>query len=100
MSVALKFYGDVLGFNIAPWGDDVFTSVNRDNAGIYLCRGDQGRGGAWVWIGVTDVRELREHLRQKGWPVQMEPTNFPWALEMHVLDPDGNTIRFGSGPEE
>jgi len=30
----------------------------------------------------------------------MEPTNFPWAKEMHVEDPDGNVIRFGSEPDE
>ena len=100
MEAALRFYVDVLGFANAPWGDDVFTSVNRDGAGIYLCQGAQGRGGAWIWVGVDDVRALREHLRQHNWPVVMEPTNYPWALEIHVLDPDGNTIRFGSAPEK
>jgi hypothetical protein len=49
------FYVGVLGFTNAPWGNDDFTSVNRDRAGIYLCRGGQGRGGAWVWLGVEDV---------------------------------------------
>ena len=26
----------------------------------------------------------------------MAPTNFSWALEMHVEDPDGNVLRLGS----
>jgi hypothetical protein len=26
------------------------------------------------------------------------PANFPWALEMHVADPDGHVLRFGSEP--
>jgi hypothetical protein len=29
----------------------------------------------------------------------MPPTNFPWALEMHVEDPDGNVLRLGSEPK-
>ncbi len=39
-------------------GNDDYTSVARDAAAHYLCRGDQGRGGAWVWIGVDDVERL------------------------------------------
>jgi hypothetical protein len=27
------------------------------------------------------------------------PTNHAWALEMQVLDPDGNVLRFGSDPK-
>jgi len=26
------------------------------------------------------------------------PRNDPWALEMHVEDPDGHVLRFGSEP--
>ena len=33
-----------------------------------------------------------------GVKIRMAPTNYPWALEMHVEDPDGNVIRFGSEP--
>src|SRR5438046_7125927 len=55
MEAALRFYVDVLGFSNAHWGTDEFTSVNRDQAGIYLCCGGQGRGAAWVWLGVDDV---------------------------------------------
>jgi hypothetical protein len=32
-------------------GDDNFTSVTRDNCGIYLCKGEQGNAGIRVWIG-------------------------------------------------
>ena len=27
------------------------------------------------------------------------PTNFEWALEMQVADPDGNVLRIGSEPD-
>jgi predicted enzyme related to lactoylglutathione lyase len=99
MQASLRFYVDQLGFQNAPWGGDDFTSVNRDRAGIYLCRGGQGRGGAWIWIGVEDVEKLEQELRARGVAILMQPTNYPWALEMHVQDPDGNVIRFGSEPK-
>ena len=99
MKAALAFYVDKLGFQNASWGTEDFTSVNRDRAGIYLCRGGQGRGGAWVWVGVGDVRALHAVYRERGALIRLEPTNFPWALEMQVEDPDGNVLRFGSDPE-
>jgi predicted enzyme related to lactoylglutathione lyase len=89
---------DKLGFKNAAWGDDNFTSVNRDGAGIYLCRGGQGRGGAWVWVGVEDAEKLHQELKACGAPILMPLTNYPWALEFHVEDPDGNVLRFGSEP--
>ena len=99
MQRALKFYVDVLGFTAAPWGDDNFTSVNSANCGIYLCRGAQGRGGAWVWVGCDNARQLHDQFTQQGVKVLLPPTNFPWALEFQIEDPDGNVLRFGSEPE-
>ena len=99
MEDSLRFYVDVLGFKNAPWGDNDFTSVNRDSAGIYLCRGGQGRGGAWVWLGVDDVEPIYQELKTRGVAIRLPPTNYPWALEMQVEDPDGNVLRFGSEPK-
>ena len=51
MNVSRKFYIDILGFKEADWGNDDFTSINRDNTGIYLCKGGQGNMGTWMdWI--------------------------------------------------
>src|SRR3984893_4567063 len=98
MPASLRFYVDLLGFQNASWGSDDFTHVSRDGAGIYLCQRDQGRGGAWIWIGVEDVLPLHEECAARGVTIRLPPTNFPWALEMQVEDPDGNVIRFGSEP--
>jgi len=98
MKTALAFYVDKLGFQNASWGTEDFTSVSRDRAGIYLCRGGQGRGGAWVWVGVEDATRLHEELLARGVAIRMPLTNFTWALEFHVEDPDGNVLRFGSEP--
>ncbi len=99
MAASLRFYVDVPGFKNASWGNEDFTSISRDGAGIYLCRGGQGRGGAWVWIGVDDAEKLHEELKALGVGIRLPPTNYSWALEMQVEDPDCNVLRLGSDPE-
>jgi catechol 2,3-dioxygenase-like lactoylglutathione lyase family enzyme len=98
MQASIRFYVDVLGFENASWGSDDFSSVSRDQAAIYLCQGAQGRGGAWVWIGVEDVEQFHQECKARGVTIRLPPTNYPWALEMQVEDPDGNVLRFGSEP--
>jgi predicted enzyme related to lactoylglutathione lyase len=99
MQTSVRFYVDVLGFQNADWGSDDFTCVTRDAAAIYLCHRDQGRGGAWVWLGVEDCEPIYEDLKSRGVKILLPPTNFPWALEMRVEDPDGNVLRLGSEPK-
>lgn len=99
MEASLKFYVDLLGFKNAPWGNNDFTHVSRDQAGIYLCRQSQGMGKAWVWVGVGDAEKLHAEYLGRGVKIRMPPTNFPWALEIHVEDPDGNVLRLGSDPK-
>lgn len=98
MQASLQFYVDLLGFKNARWGNDDFTYVSRDQAGIYLCRGGQGLGKAWIWIGVEDAGKLHEEYKARGVTIRLPPTNYRWALEMHVEDPDGNVLRLGSEP--
>jgi predicted enzyme related to lactoylglutathione lyase len=47
---------------------------------------------------VEDVEKLHEQYKALGLTIRLPPTNFPWALEMQVEDPDGNVLRFGSEP--
>lgn len=61
MQRAVAFYVEKLGFRNEPWGNDDFTSVTRDSAGIYLCR-----GGAWAWIGVEDAAKLHDEYVARG----------------------------------
>lgn len=98
---SLAFYVDILGFKKAEWGDDNFTSINKDNAGLYLCKGGQGLPGTWVWIGFDgDLIALHKELVSNGVTIKLPPTNFSWAHEMHVQDPDGHVLRFGTEPNE
>ena len=96
MAAAVRYYVDVLGFTAASWSDEWFTSLGRDGASIYLCKGAQGHTGSWVWIGVEDAEQLHHELKAKGARILQEPVNFPWALELRVADLDGNILRLGS----
>jgi predicted lactoylglutathione lyase len=98
MAASVRYYTEVLGFANAEWGSEHFTCVLRDDASIYLCRGSQGQPGTWAWVGVEDVSQLYEEYIQSGARVRHPPRNYPWALEIHVEDPDGHILRFGSEP--
>jgi predicted enzyme related to lactoylglutathione lyase len=100
MTRSVSYYVDVLGFTNAEWGSEDFTHVSRDRAGIYLCLRDQGHSGTWVWVGVEDVQALYDEYRQSGAIIYEPPTNYPWAYEMKVGDPDGHVLRFGSDPRD
>src|SRR5262245_30045227 len=91
-----RFYVDLLGFHEDSWGDDHFTCIGRDGGSIYLCQSGQGNSsGTWLWIGVdADLYELHNQFLSKGIKIKMAPTNFSWALEMQIEDPDGHVLRF------
>src|SRR3712207_4354520 len=96
LSVALNFYIETLGFT-RDWGGDregsIIASVSRDGRAIMLCSHGQGRPGAWVWIGVEDVVPLYEALKSRGAKIVLPLTNYSFAYEMRVEDPDGNVLR-------
>ena len=98
LEASLRYFHDILGFTI-DWKDPTqVASVSRGDANVMLCVGDQGNPPAWVWIGVGDTEALLAEYTAKGARIRMEPTNFPWAVEMHVEDLDGNVLRLGSEP--
>jgi hypothetical protein len=45
-------------------------SISRDRAAVYLCRDDQGRGDAWIWIGVEAAQKLHEELKARGMTIR------------------------------
>jgi predicted enzyme related to lactoylglutathione lyase len=101
LKASIEYYVKVLGFKV-DWGDPekFFASVSRDRCHIFLSEGDQGNAGSWVWIGVEDAAALFEEYRAKGAKIRHAPTNYEWAFEMQIEDPDGNVLRMGSEPKE
>jgi catechol 2,3-dioxygenase-like lactoylglutathione lyase family enzyme len=98
VAASIRFYVDVLGFKV-DWGgehESTFASVSRDHRAIMLCEGDQGQPGTWIWIGVEDIEPLFAEYKTKGAKFREQPTNYPWAYEMKIEDPDGHVLRFGS----
>ena len=92
-------YTGVLGFKI-DFQLEGFVAVSRDKCHLFLCEGDQGHLGSWVYIGVEDVEALLKEYQQSGAKIRHLPTNYAWALEMQVEDLDGNVLRMGSEPRE
>jgi catechol 2,3-dioxygenase-like lactoylglutathione lyase family enzyme len=96
LEASLAFYTAALGFEV-QWRADGFAAVRRGGASLMLCQGDQGHAGTWVWIGVGDADALHDELLARGTPIRVPPTNYPWgSREVHVTDPDGHVLRFGS----
>ena len=92
---------DVLEFRV-DWGGgegSSMASVSRDGRAIMLCQGSQGRAGTWIWIGVEDIEPLFQQYSARGARVRQAPTNYSWAYEMRIEDPDGHVLRFGSEPK-
>jgi predicted lactoylglutathione lyase len=101
MAASRAFYIGIMGFTEAEWGDDNFTAINRDNTGIYLCKNGQGQPGTWLWMGFDgNIHQLYEILKEKGVKIRMQPTNFSYAMEMQIEDPDGHVLRLGTDPDQ
>ena len=98
LDASVRYFRDVLGFTLDWFDATQVASVTRGDANLMLCQGDQGNPPAWVWIGVGDTQVLCVEYQSNGARIRIDPTNFPWGLEMHVEDLDGNVLRFGSEP--
>lgn len=93
---SVAYYTDALGFSLA-WKGGRFGCVSRGETSLMLSEGSQGCPGTWVWVGVGDADALHDELRARGATIRHPPTNYPWgSREVHVFDPDGHVLRFGS----
>ena len=96
LQASIDYYVRVLGFELA-WGGVDFGCVTRGKAALMLSEDTQGKAGTWVWIGVSDADALHAELTASGARIRHAPVNFPWgSRELHVFDPDGHVLRFGS----
>jgi predicted enzyme related to lactoylglutathione lyase len=96
LEASVRHYVTVLGFKVDWQAPGIMTSVSRGGATLMLCEGHQGQPGTWVWIDAGDAETLHAEYRARGASIRLPPTNFPWAYEFHVQDPDGHVLRFGS----
>jgi ankyrin repeat protein/predicted enzyme related to lactoylglutathione lyase len=98
LASALEGYQKQLGFELLWQAGDEFASVRRGEVRLFLSAGTfHGTPGHWVFVDVEDVDALHREYTQSGASIAEAPKNFPWgAREMHVLDRDGNHLRFAS----
>ena len=96
ISESVRYYVEILGFE--PY-------INIPNLGIVECDGHQvhfikktgdGITTQRIWIGVEDIGVLYAQFMENGAQLFQEPTNFSWAYQMILQDPDGNPLIFGS----
>ena len=99
LAASTAYYTGVLGFTVNWQHPGIIASVSRGRCTIFLCEGDQGHSGTWLWIGVSDVEPLFHEYAAKGATVRHKPTNYQWAYEMQIEDLDGHVLRFGSDPK-
>ena len=83
VAASRDYYVRALGFKINFETED-FVSVSRGRCCLFLCEGDQGHPGAWVWIDGQDVDALYMEYQSSGAKIRHPPTNYSWALEMQV----------------
>jgi catechol 2,3-dioxygenase-like lactoylglutathione lyase family enzyme len=80
IAASIDYYVSVLGFKL-DWQQGLFASISHDRCHIFLCEGDQGNPGSWVWIGIDDSEALFEEYKSRGAKVRHPPTNYSWAYE-------------------
>ncbi|MDF1502362.1 glyoxalase superfamily protein [Roseisolibacter sp. H3M3-2] len=99
LDAAVAYYVERLGFAVDWHYPGSIASVTRGGVSLFLSENDQGTPVTWAWVGVSDAEALHEELRARGATIRQPPTNFAWALELQVEDPDGNVLRLGSDPK-
>jgi catechol 2,3-dioxygenase-like lactoylglutathione lyase family enzyme len=99
LEASVAYYTQKLGFT-ENWREGGMSGVGRDGCEIMLCHGAQGHAGTWLWIGVEDAGAYFEEVSARDVNVRLPLTNYPYAYEFDLFDPDGHVLRFGSEPRQ
>jgi catechol 2,3-dioxygenase-like lactoylglutathione lyase family enzyme len=95
VEASLAFYTS-LGFQVRRWSGGGYGFAARDGVEFHLGDGERGRGVGSAYVEVDDAAALAIAWRAAGATVH-GPEDTPWGMHEGVLvDPDGNTIRFGN----
>jgi catechol 2,3-dioxygenase-like lactoylglutathione lyase family enzyme len=95
MERSLRFYRDVLGFEVQfTNGDPVsFAVMKQGGAELHLSIQPGKAGSLHAHLMIDDLDSVYERLRQAGAAVRQPPKVQPWGLrDVVVADPDGNTF--------
>ncbi len=95
---AIAWYGDVLGFETIYKMDDMgwcelSTPVARVTVGLSQVEKMEGKGGATLTFGVTDIEAARAQLEARDVRFDGDIQTVPEMVKFATFfDPDGNTL--------
>jgi catechol 2,3-dioxygenase-like lactoylglutathione lyase family enzyme len=95
MERALRFYRDVLGFEVQFTNGDPlsFAVLKQGGAELHLSLEPGKTGSLHAHLMVDHLDVVYERLQQAGAAVRQPPTVQPWGMrDIVVADPDGNTF--------
>ena len=106
VAMALDYYRDVLGFEVAPYelAPEDNGTATRDGLTIFLNRGPRAAPNSDVvppdlfdvYLWTDDVRALYDEFTRSGADLLHEPRERPWGmLEIRVRDLNGYVLGFG-----
>ena len=102
MEETLEFYTSVLGFNVRMKSES-YSIVERDGSTIHFNKADNEsvmdavRGRAEIYIEVTEIRSLWEHVRSFARKYKMRDLfeRDYGMIEFHIGDPSGCLVFVG-----
>jgi len=95
---SLKFYVNILGFDEYVETQNL-AIIEGDGHQIHLIKSQDAPTINRIWIGVDDIETLYDQFKKNDVIFIQEPSNFSWAYQMIIEDPDGNKLIFGSAPK-
>jgi catechol 2,3-dioxygenase-like lactoylglutathione lyase family enzyme len=95
MDRALRFYRDVLGFDVQfTNGSPIsFAVLKQGDAELHLSVQPAKAGSLHAHLMVDDLDAVHERLQQGAATIRQPPKVQPWGLrDIVIADPDGNTF--------
>ena len=112
VQASIRFYTDILGFEVTGRDDDVgasgFAALANGKARLMLASGNYVPPAAKVdgqypqsnyYFYVEDAEALRQAVVDRGWQATTCEKRFYGLLEFEVVDPDGHILLFGEDLE-
>ncbi len=96
LSMAKRFYGDVLGLDILMDQGWIMTYGSAERMTVQVSFASEGGSGAPVpdlSVEVDDVEEALARMMRAGFPIEYGPVDEPWGVRrFFVRDPFGKLV--------
>lgn len=88
----VRFYCEVLGFEVTYRFEDVFAVVSRDGSDVGLAQRAPGGNEFELCLYVDDVDETVARMAAAGARIAKPPEDMPWGERMAYVEPPGGTL--------